>query len=155
MDLRPLYRKLMNSVNKQIKVTIRESYNARWNKTLQNVKTGDKKLWTLTKKMMNKGSNKIEMLKVNDKPVTGNVQIAEVLADQFYENHSLTVNFKHSIDTKVKNVVDSISRIVPESIQCESHHVNASDVKKMITKLKVKKSPGLDGIANILLKRLT
>ena len=78
----------------------------------------------------------------------------EALADQFLENHSLTVNFRHSIDKQVKNSVDSINRTEPCITQTSSHHVNLDEIKKIIYKLKIKKSPGLDGIANILLKRL-
>ena len=133
---------------------VREDFNVIWDKTLQTVKTGDKKLWNLTKNMMNKGTNKVEMLKINGNVVTADEKIAEALADQFLENHSLTVNFRHSIDKQVKNSVDSINRTEPCITQTSSHHVNLDEIKKIIYKLKIKKSPGLDGIANILLKRL-
>ncbi len=153
-DLRPMYRQLKNSMNKRIKQMVRDDFNAKWDKTLQSVRTGDKKLWNLTKNMMNKGFSKIEMLKLDGDIVTSDAKIAEVLANQFYENHSLTVNYKHSIDKQVKNVVESINRTEPRTIQSNAHHVDLSEIKKIISKLKIKKSPGLDGIANILLKRL-
>lgn len=46
------------------------------------------------KKMQNKGTNKIDLIKVDEKIVTSDKEIAEALADQYVKNHSLTINYK-------------------------------------------------------------
>lgn len=153
-DLKQILKSLVNSQNKRIKSMVRKDFNIRWNKTLSNVKPGDSKLWNLSKKMMNNASNKIEALKVNDQTVTTDGKIAEALADQFVKNHSLTINFKHSVDNEVNRVVKSIDSTEPSTLQNNSNHTSVEEIVKIISKLKIRKAPGLDGIPNILIKRL-
>lgn len=94
---------------------IRKDFNRRWSKTLRSIKPGDNKLWTLSKNMMNKGSSKIEMLKVNDQTITKDTDIAEALADQFEKNHTITINYRSSMDDEVNKVVNTIDRIHPSA----------------------------------------
>lgn len=60
--IKPLYKPLVNAQDKEIKRLIRNDFNKRWNNTLKSVKPGDNKLQTLSKKMLNKNSNDIEVL---------------------------------------------------------------------------------------------
>ena len=153
-ELKPLYKSLVNTQNKEIKILIRRDFNKKWNDTLKAITPGDNKLWSLTKKMMGTSRNRIEILNDNDQISTSDEQIAETLADQFMKNHSLTVNYCHPIDARVAKVTHIIDSIHPSTLYNTDRHVSFTDVHRVISKLKIKKAPGLDKIPNVLLKRM-
>ncbi len=154
VNLKSHYKSLVNAQNREIKNLIRRDFNKKWNDTLKTIKPGDNRLWTLTKKMMSTNRNRIEILTDGDQLSTSDQQIAETLADQFVKNHSLTVNYQHPIDNRVAKVAHIINNILPSTLDNSPHHVSSSDVRRVISKLKVKKAPGFDKIPNILLKRM-
>lgn len=154
VDLKCLLKTLLNAQNKRIKRMIRNDFNKKWSKTLSSIKPGDNKLWTLSKKMMNKNDKKIEMLKVSDQIITKDSDIAEALAEQFVQNHTITIHYRSALDDKVNKVVQSIDLIHPSTLNTSDHHVQTEEISRVISKLKIRKAPGIDGIPNILLKRL-
>lgn len=139
VDLKPLYKSLVNAQNKEIKKLIQRDFNKKWNDTLKYIKPGDNKLWSLTKKLMNTSRNRIEVLKDDDQISTSDVQIAETLADQFLQNHSLTINYQHPIDDRVRKVVHIVDSIHASSLKDTAHHVSYGHINRIISKLKVKK----------------
>lgn len=100
----------------------------------------------MAKKMLNKSSNRIDLIKTDDKYVTGGEEISEALAIQFVKNHSLTINDKHWIDSRVDKVVQTIDQISPSLLDNTQHHISVENLRKIISKLKIKKAPGIDGI---------
>lgn len=153
-EAKPIYKSQINAQNKAIKKSVSHDFNRKWNKSLQSLNPGDNKLWTLTRKMMNKGGRQIEILVNGSQTITSDEQISESLADQFVKNNSLTVNDVSSADDHVAKVVRIIENLHPISLNTKEHHIDVHAVKKITTKLKVKKAPGLDGIPNIILKHL-
>lgn len=154
VDLKPLLKKLLNAQNKRIKRMVRNDFNKKWSKTLSAIKPGDNKLWSLSKKMMNRNDKKIEMLKISDKIITKDSDIAEALADQFVQNHMITISDRSALDDKVNKVVQSIDHVNPSTLNTSNYHVPMEEVSRVISKLKIRKAPGIDGVPNILLKRL-
>lgn len=69
-ELRKAYSSLVNAQNKCIKHMVTIDYNEKWDNAVRSIQPGDKKVWALANKMMNKNSKTIGMLKVNDKYVT-------------------------------------------------------------------------------------
>lgn len=153
-DVREAYSKLINAQNKRIEYMVTKDLNDKWNETVRSIKPGDKKVWSLAKKIMNKNSKSVELLKVDDRYITSDDEIAEALAGQFEKNNLLTIDYRHDIDNQVTKTVDVIDKICPTKLINPEHHVNAEKISKIIKKLKIKKAPGLDGIPNILVKRL-
>lgn len=107
---------------------------------MKSIKPGDKKTWSLTKKMKNKTNNSVDLLKVGDHYMQLNLK-----------KNLLTINYRHAVDNQVSKSVNSIDKIRPS---VSEYHVETKFVQKIIKKLKVKKATGLDGIPNILIKRL-
>ncbi|KAG4068987.1 hypothetical protein HA402_005648 [Bradysia odoriphaga] len=149
-----LHKKLLNAQNKRIKRMIRNDFNQKWTKTLRSITPGDNKLWTLSKKMMNKNDKKNRNAESKRKIITQDCHIAEALADQFVKNHTITINDRSAIDNKVNKIVQSIDRIHPSTLNTSDHHVQIEEVSRVISKLKIRKAPGIDGIPNVLLKKL-
>lgn len=153
-DVRDLYSSLINQQNKCIKRHVDKDFNNTWSNAIRSLKPGDPKIWSVAKKMTNKSPNRIDLLKVNNECITSDEEIAETLADQFEKNHLLTINEIHSHDQKIDKVVETIDRISPALLDNSLHHINTNVLRKIIKKLKIKKAPGIDGVPNILIKRL-
>lgn len=152
--IRNEFSRLINAQNKRIEQMVYFDYNENWNAPLRRLKPGDKKVWSLTKKMMNKNPNQIDFLQVGNQFITSPVDVSSALADQFEKNHLLTVDYRHRIDKEVEKIVRRIDRMHPATIRNKEHHTSLANVWKIISKLKIRKAPGIDGIPNILLKRL-
>lgn len=153
-DLKPVYKSQVNAQNKAIKVSIKQDFNKKWDCALKSAKPGDSKLWSLSKKMMKAPKNRIEMLNDNGRISTSDEEIAESLAERFVMNHSTTIDFRHQVDSRVAKVVKVIDDIRPSSLINAENRVDLLDIQRIVSKLKVKKAPGLDKISNVLLKRL-
>ena len=153
-EMRDTYRSLINAQNKRIEAMITKDHNDRWNKAVQSIRPGDKKVWSLAKKMMGKNTKSVELLKSGDRYITSDDGIADELAEQFEKNNLLTIDYRHEVDNQVKKSVETIDKICPSKLVNPEHHVNIGKISKIIKKLKVKKAPGLDGVPNILIKRL-
>lgn len=154
VQLRQTFRSLINAQNRRIKQMVSTDYNNDWNKPLSQLKPGDKKIWSVTKKMMNKSPNQIDILRVDDRYITSALDVSSALADQFHKNHLLTIGYRHAIDKQVEKSVKRINEIRPSSVSSTDHHINTAAIQKIVSKLKIRKAPGIDGITNILLKKL-
>lgn len=133
---------------------VSSDYNEDWNKPLRQLKPGDKKIWSVTKKMMNKNPNQIDFLRIDDRYITSASDISTALVDQFNKNNLLTVHYTHAIDKQVESSVKRIDKIHPSTVSSRDHHVNPAAIQKILSKLRVRKAPGIDGLTNILLKKL-
>lgn len=153
-ELKQAFNSLINAQNKRIEQMISSDYNEDWNRPLRQLKQGDKKVWSVAKKMMNKSPNQIDILLIADRYITSASDISSTLADQFHKNHLLTVDYKHAIDKQVEITVKRIDKIHPSTLFSMEHHASAVVIQKIISNLKVRKAPGIDGLTNILLKRL-
>ncbi len=153
-EVRDAYSRLINTQNKRIAAMITKDYNKKWDEALRAVEPGDKKVWSLAKKMTNNSNKAVELLKSGDRYITDEGEIADVLAEQFEKNNLLTINYRHAVDNQVNKTAESIDKICPSKLINPEHHINIGKIIKIIKKLKVKKAPGLDGVPNILIKRL-
>lgn len=109
--------------------------------------------------MSYKNPNRIDILQIYDRYITSPHELATAQADQFYKNHLLTVDSNHLIDKQVEISVKRIrtekNRIHPSSTSSRDHNVNAAAIQKILSKLKIRKAPGIDGLTNIILKKLS
>lgn len=144
----------LNFSNKLIDKAVNEDRNENWSQMLSNLPTGDKKFWRITKAIRGKHSNKIGQLRDGDKDLFTNDEKVNSIANTFEKSHTLTSNFKHSIDIKVKRFNKQMTNDEQPNLDA-STYTTPSEIKAIIKKLKAFKAPGLDGIQNILLKKLT
>lgn len=91
-DLKPLYKSLVNAQNKGIKKLIRRDFNKKWNNSLKTVTPGDKKLCSLTKKMLNKNNSQIEVLYSGIVKLVLRTNKLLKFGRSICGNHCLTVN---------------------------------------------------------------
>lgn len=141
----------LNSLNKQIKHTIHTERNESWNRTLRNVPKGSKQLWKITSKL--KGTTpKSSHFIVAGKQITTDAEKAELLANEFSKNHTLTINYAHGNDNKVR---ESNHRLDRQQMDPNSfNNITYEELCTIVKRLKNNKSPGIDGISNKLIKKL-
>lgn len=144
---------LINIANKKIDKAVFNDRNANFNDMLSNLKTGDKKFWKVTKAIRGKNSNIIGCLRDGDKVLFTNDEKVNAIADTFEKSHALTSNFKHSIDVKVERFNKQLKKDVHLNLNA-STYATPREIVTIVKQLKSFKAPGIDGIQNILLKKL-
>lgn len=142
----------LNQIQRQLAVQIKMENDNAWNKLLIQFQKGSKHIWNLAKK--SKGNNKspIEKIKVNSISVTDDKVKANLLANVFKQSHTITSNYNHPNDIVVKECIRANKLIAVNVNNNLSIHVDT--VKSIIATRRPFKSPGPDGIQNILLKNL-
>lgn len=144
---------LINKTNKRIDEAVFVDRNTNFNNMLSNLKTGDKKFWRVTKAIRGKHSSHVGFLRDGDKVLFTNIEKVNAIADTFEKSHALTSNFKHSIDAKVNSFNRKLEKNDHPNLN-GSTFTTPKEVQTIIKQLKSFKAPGIDGIQNILLKKL-
>lgn len=142
----------MNALNKLIDSRVIQDKNARWQKMLRNIRPGSRKLWSITKNLKKPSILSSNPMKIGDNIITNGEDKAQALADSFEKAHLLTHNTYHPNDDKVSRFIASFNNesIDPDEIEACS----MSQLVSLIKNLKNNKSPGPDGIQNVLVKNL-
>lgn len=145
-------------------VPIATSYR-KYNKNWLNLYKNDK-LWSQMLQELGNGNitrkHLERIIEVNpDKPVQHvhskyvsndrNQDIAYQFADVFQQAHETTSSWTHRMDSEVKNVLNNTDLT---SYSNPSFVVKCDDVQRIIDSMKPLKSPGPDGITNMLIKNL-
>jgi len=143
----------LNLANKQIDKAVHEDRNDNWSQMLSNLPPGDKKFWRIAKVIRGKHSNKVGKLRDGDIDLFTDEEKVNSIANTFEQSHSLTSHLKHSIDAKVKQFNKQLLNDKQVNLDA-STYTSPKEIKAIIKKLKSFKAPGLDGIQNILLKKL-
>lgn len=137
-------------LNAEIKRQIATFRNMRWNNLLSTFDKASKPFWKITKIIKNRSSN-IPPLKLNDNLFITPTEKANILADTFSLNHTISMHLSDAVtETEVAGSIQELSR-TPVLNPCQT---NANKVSELIKGLKSKKSPGMDNINNKLLKAL-
>lgn len=126
--------------------------NQQWSYLLQNMQPGDKKFWKLSCSLRGKRKNKIPHLQVGTHKIITDKEKAESLASTFARSHLLTANYQHPSEARINQTIDTLTMEAPNTENVEFITVN--ELRSILSTLKTSKSPGLDEIPNILLKRL-
>lgn len=144
---------LLNKTNKTIDKTVFTERNSNFNNMLSSLKTGDKNFWRVTKTIRGKHTRNVGVLREGDKNLFTNEEKVNAIANTFESSHALTTNFKHSIDTKVNSFNKQLMKNNYSNLDA-STYTSPKEIRAITKQLKSFKAPGIDGIQNILLKKL-
>lgn len=148
------YKAMLNHFNKHVTRLVLEDRNEKWADTLSKMQPGDKKLWRICKTMKGKGSRNIGKLQNDTSEIMSNEDKANAIADSFEKAHRLTSDYQHSIDKKVNRLNKKIAADSEPNTDA-STYTSPQELKTIIKNLKSTKAPGVDGIQNTLLKKLS
>lgn len=149
--LRITYKAITKELNKLISFHVNNARNQQWSKFLSNMPVGSKQFWKITKYIKGK-KKQFSDLNVNNSVITDGAEKANIIADYFLKAHLTSVNLSSTVDNKVESFNDSLERLSTgeESVL----PTNVTELKYYLSALKNSKSPGLDGIQNVVLKNL-
>lgn len=139
--------KTLNSI---IQWQIEKFRNSSWNLLLSRLDKGSPPFWNLTK-IIGKKSRVIPILKFNNTRFSTSQEKCEILGKTFANNHTCSANLTNPVtESQVQNTVDGF-RFSPVPNQV---HLTYDKTLAIIKGLKIRKSPGLDGINNSCIKFL-
>lgn len=126
--------------------------NNKWSKLLSNLQPGDKIFWKLSRSLRGKTNKTVPYLQKDNQQIRIDVEKAELLADTFLRGNNLTSGYKHSVDRTVNSKVNRFKREANNTDGAILTSIN--ELTSIIKSLKTSKSPGLDNISNLLIKKL-
>lgn len=143
----------INELNRRIGMLVNHNRNHKWNETLKKLETGAKKFWNLCKTIKGKYAGAIYELMVDDRSEFTNSGKANALANAFETAHTLTQGLISPIERKVRAYKDNLNTTVDYDVPDRSL-ITTTEIKDIIRRLKNSKAPGIDGITNVLIKKL-
>lgn len=147
----PLLGTVVSQLNDTIRAKCAEHRFRNFGEMLKNLDNGCNKFWKLSKNLRNHVKHS-PPLRVDGNLLATPAQKAETLAVTFAAAHNNSVDGDAATTTAVH---ETIERIAETDCELEpSVLVKPKEVKSIISAMKTKKSPGLDGIRNVLLKHL-
>lgn len=153
LNLRSMLKSLVNQCNSLIDINIFIERNINWNNVLSKLQTGCKKFWFINKCIRGKLNKDIPALIDSNCTLTTDIDKAEAISDWFAKSFQLTIGNHSSVNAKVRKFVRSFdSEVVPNDDT--STFSSPDEIISIIANFKTSKSPGFDGIQNILMKKL-
>lgn len=141
----------LNKLQKIINQNITRDSKEYWDKSLQTITKGHKKLWDISKKLKGKTDSAVNKMKIPHKPIYDDADKANCLATIFRESHTITHAYSSSNDQIVQSTINAFKTF---SVSSSPNAVLEDEIINIIKSLKPFKSPGPDKIQNILLKHL-
>jgi retron-type reverse transcriptase len=146
----PSQRQIFNNINNRLKREIRIFNQQAFEKKMESLSSEDGTLWRQTKMIL--GDNEIPQPLRNEDGtwVRSDVEMSEIFAAHLansFQPHNDLQNAAHDSE-----VIDSLSEALPVSLPATS--ISPREVKRYITRLPRKKSPGYDLITSEVLKEL-
>lgn len=141
------------ALQREINKLVLTDHNDMWNKTLRTISKGGKKLWKLSKEFKGKTDSNASKIKITNCQTTSDSDRANLLADIFERAHTTTASYKHENDRLVSQTLNAFNTFSNMPIN-EIPTINVQEIRNIIKTSKSFKSPGPDGIQNILLKNL-
>ena len=118
---------------------------------IRKLPVGSQKFWILKKLYTN---NQISSLNVNNTEITSTIEKANLLGDTSESAHKTTFNFTHSVGKSVNSYINQIDPIEYINNNVDSSTCN-EELKFLIHSTRNNKSPGIDSIPNVILKKLS
>ena len=144
----PQHRIEMNNLNFRVKNALNNFRNEKWQEKLESLGPEDGTLWSLTKNLR-KPRAKIGVLSSADGHAVTDREKAELFADSLYNIASdSTINYPEHLNI-LFNMNQNLDRLGKDL-----EPATADEVKSLISGLKTKTAPGLDGISNTAVKFL-
>lgn len=143
-----------NFLDRLIKSEVNKLKNAIWNRKLSEFRSNSRQFWRATKLLKN-SLNKIPPLRnANNRLLMSDAEKAAEIADSFHKSHSITYQDRSDSSTEaaVSTSIINLNFIHPriDNASLPTPH----EITTLVRHLKKRKSPGDDGINNILIKAL-
>lgn len=147
-----LLKSLIKRISQLIDENVSNDVNNNWNTFLSKLPAGSKNFWRVSRAMRCK-ITAVETLTVDGVDMERADIKANVIADTFERAHKITHSDHSAADRKV---VQHVQWLNSQSITIEPYDLTtAEEVKFHTISLKNKKSPGLDGIKPLIIKRMS
>lgn len=139
----------LNRLNRAIKIKIRTCLNKKWEKTLEDIRPGDRTLWRISK-AFRKTATKIPTLKKNNQTFMKDQEKCEIISETLKDIQT---------NTATSEIEEEVTRTVMDYLQLptnklEIHLSNPKEIQQIIKTLPNNKAPGMDKINNKLIKNL-
>lgn len=150
----PIVKKQVTLLNRTIAKNVQFIKNDVWQQKLANVPKDSKQLWKFTKIITNKCNMFPPLKNASNQILLTDAEKADEIGKTFNAAHYTTHNCQS--DPLTETAVNGSSLIVNflTPVIEESDLPTPKEIKILINKLKLKKSPGMDKINNLLLKNL-
>lgn len=148
-------KKIVNSLNNQIKYKLQDFKNEKLIKTMKELNIRNGTLWNAVRLSKWRSNKSKKVYKIHSQTgITYNKnQIAEAFADNFEKIHHMTVNF---VGTVLNNLIKrNYTSVADADNTGMAFQIYTHEIKALFKKLKNKKAPGLDSVNNLQLKNCT
>lgn len=149
----PILKLIINRMEKDIKREINKIRNDNWQIKLSNIEPSNQSVWS-TARMLKSHKRLIPPIEKDNSTFISSKEKAEVIATEFAKNHENPLSDSEIIFTSEVNerVTNYFNRSTSEF--CCNDLADEEELISIIKKLKNKKSPGIDGVNNSLIKKL-
>lgn len=144
-------RLLRNRLSAQIRDSVFSDRCVRWERLIVRMSQSKKEFWQLSKIARKKSNRKIVMMNDNNMSVSNAQAIANLFADKFEMAHTSFPIAHNAFDQKIER---EYANWLAVDIPAPAEIFTADDLLTIIAALRNGKAPGLDGVTNIMLKRL-
>lgn len=143
----------INNLQSKINMSLQKHNDESWDRKLAKVDNPSADIWRVVQSIKPK-NHAIPPLKLTNGALTQSIsEQCEVLADAFFNNMTLTIDWVNS--ESESDVQRSTARLNNHTNVGDSQLTYPKEVWKILCGLKVRKSPGSDGVHNLLLKNLS
>lgn len=139
----------LNRLNRAIKNKIRTCLNTKWEKTLQDIRPGDRTLWRISK-AFRKTPTKIPTLNKNNQTYMKDKEKCDIISETLKDIQTNTATSEIE-----EEVTDSVIQYLQIPVNKQEIKLTApKEIQQIIKKLPNNKAPGMDKICNKLIKNL-
>lgn len=147
---RKILRSSINIIQRLVKELVARDNNRKWSHFLENI--DESRFWKLTRSMRGKRETIPQRLTYQNKSLSNISDVANAFASNFAKSHEITSHFQHPHYQTVNASIASL-RHVNASLD-DADRIKTDEIIEIVASLRPFKSPGEDGIQNILIKNL-
>lgn len=145
----PTAKSTLNALTRKVKYKLKIHRHSQFDNFTSQLQPNSSSLWSAIKLITNE-KQQILTLKSGNTIATTDQEKAEALAAYFESSFSNNTHLNSSFTNYISRELNKPFYTVPERIK----FISPSEIKYLINKLKNKKSPGIDKIPNIVIKKL-
>lgn len=123
----------------------------RWGQLIQRMSASKSEFWKLAKIARKKKSSRINAIVRNNRSFTKQKDIANEFSEHFAAAHTFFVPLNNAFDRKIER---DFTNLLSSNVAAPAEFFNIDDLLKIVSNLRRSKAPGLDGVTNVMIKRL-
>lgn len=146
------YKSCINQLNRMIKVHTVSLNQKAWEEKIAKLDHKDHTIFHMTKSLKNRKRIIPPIHKENDVLVYNDQDKAQEIAENFKKSHNISSQFSSPFEHNVQTSINSLNS--QENSFNNANILDKTIIISSISKLKIRKAPGPDGISNIFIKNL-